>query len=48
MEFIIEHRDVLLLFALSLSEVLALIPKVEANSIFQLVYFKLKKLKPKI
>lgn len=48
MEFIIENRDVLLLFALSLSEVLALIPKVEANSIFQLVYFKLKKLKPKI
>lgn len=45
MEWMIEHRLVLLAFALALSEVLALIPSIKANSIFQLVVGLLKKVK---
>lgn len=45
MEWIFEHQVVLLAFALALSEVLALIPAIKANSIFQLVVELMKKLK---
>lgn len=36
-QFIVEHKAVFLGALLALSEALALIPSVEANSIFQLV-----------
>jgi hypothetical protein len=44
MELIMEHKEEFLLLAFAISECLALIPSVEANSLFQLVYFQLKKL----
>jgi hypothetical protein len=44
MELIIEHKETFLLLAFAISEVLALIPSVKANGLFQLVYFQLKKL----
>lgn len=40
-----EHQVVILAFALALSEVLALIPAIKANSIFQLIVELMKKLK---
>jgi hypothetical protein len=45
MEWMMEHQLVILAFALALSEVLALIPAIKANSIFQLVVELMKKLK---
>lgn len=45
MEWMMEHQVILLAFALALSEVLALIPAIKANSIFQLVVELMKKLK---
>ncbi|MGE3608000.1 MAG: hypothetical protein AB7I27_00330 [Bacteriovoracaceae bacterium] len=45
MEVILDNKEVILLFLLSLSEVLGLSPKIKANSIFQLVVGALKKLK---
>jgi hypothetical protein len=47
MEFLNENKVVLLAFLFSLSEVLALIPSIKSNSVFQLVYNGMKKLKPK-
>lgn len=44
-EVIIANKVVLLGFALALSEVLALIPGVKSNSIFQLIVGALKKVK---
>jgi hypothetical protein len=45
MEWMMEHQVVILAFALALSEVLALIPAIKANSIFQLIVELMKKLK---
>jgi hypothetical protein len=45
MEMIIEHKETFIFLAFAISEVLALIPSVKANGLFQLVYFQLKKLK---
>lgn len=45
MDFLLENKEVFLLLLLSVSEVLALVPNVKANSIFQLVYNQLKKVK---
>ena len=45
-QFITENKAVLLGAALALSELLALIPSVKANSIFQLVFGWLKSSKP--
>lgn len=44
-EVIIANKVVLLGFALALSEVLALIPGVKSNSVFQLIVGALKKVK---
>jgi len=43
MEFIIANKVVLLAFAFALSEVLALVPSIKSNSIFQLAYNGIKK-----
>jgi len=45
MQVIIENKEVILVALLALSEVLALIPSVKANSVFQLVWNGLKKVK---
>lgn len=45
MEVIIANKEIVLLFLLSLSEVLGLIPSIKANSIFGLVVGALKKIK---
>ena len=45
MQFIIEHKEILLGAALAISEILALIPSVKSNSIFQLLFGWLKKSK---
>lgn len=45
--FFAANKVVLLVFALSLSEVLGLIPGIKANSIFQLVVAFIKKISPK-
>ena len=45
MAFIIEHKVVILGALLAMSEVLALIPSVKANSIFELIVDLLAKLK---
>ena len=37
-QFIVEHKAVLLGAALGLSEALALIPGIQANSVFQAIY----------
>lgn len=42
---IVENKEVILVALLAVSEVLAIIPSVKANSIFQLVISGLKKLK---
>ena len=42
---IIENKEVILACLLAVSEVLALIPSVKSNSIFQLVWNALKKAK---
>jgi hypothetical protein len=44
MEIILANQGVILLFLLSLSEVLALIPAIKANSIFQLIVILVKKI----
>ena len=44
MEVILANKVVILTFALAFSEVLALIPAVKANSIFQLVVGVVKKI----
>jgi len=44
MEFIIANKVVLLAFAFALSEVLAIIPSIKANSVFQLAANFLKKI----
>jgi energy-converting hydrogenase Eha subunit E len=44
MEIILANQGVILLFLLSLSEVLALIPSIKANSIFQLIVILIKKI----
>jgi len=41
--FLIAHKEVILMFLLSLSEILALNPKIKANSIFELVVGLVKK-----
>lgn len=41
--FIIEHQIVILAFLLALSELLALIPGIKSNSIFQLIVNGIKK-----
>lgn len=43
MEFIIAHKAEILALLLAVSECLALSKKIEANSIFQLVYSAIKK-----
>ena len=43
MDLIIANKVVILGFLFALSEVLALIPSIESNSIFTLVYNALKK-----
>lgn len=45
MEFLLANKLVILAFALALSELLALIPSVKSNSIFQLISNGIKKLK---
>lgn len=45
MEIIVANKEVILVFFLALSEVLALMPQVKSNSIFQLVFTGLKKIK---
>ena len=45
MEMIIEHKETFIILAFAISECLALIPSIKANSIFQFVYFQLKKFK---
>lgn len=45
MEVIIANKEVILVFLLALSEVLALVPGIKANSIFQLVVNTLEKVK---
>lgn len=45
MAFIQEHWAAIATAALALSEVLALIPSIKANSIFQLIFGWLKKTK---
>ena len=47
MEIILANQGVILLFLLSLSEVLALIPSIKANSIFQLLVILIKKISGK-
>lgn len=47
MEVILQNQVVILALLLSLSEVLALIPSVKANSIFQLAVMLLKKISGK-
>ena len=44
-EFIIAHSEVILVALLALSELLALVPVVKANSVFQLIVNGLKKAK---
>jgi hypothetical protein len=41
--FLLAHKEVILMFLLSLSEVLALSPKIKANSVFELVIGLVKK-----
>ena len=43
MEFIIEHKAALIGLALAISELLAINPKIKANSIFELIVNLLKK-----
>ena len=43
MEVVIENKEVILLFLFALSEVLALIPSIKSNSIFELIANALKK-----
>lgn len=45
MEVILANKEVILVLLISISEVLALIPSVKSNSIFELVVAGLKKLK---
>ena len=45
MEVILANKEIILVFLLALSEVLALIPSIKANSVFQLAVGGLKKLK---
>ncbi len=45
MEVIIQNKEAILVLLLALSEVLALVPSVKSNSVFQLVWNGLKKLK---
>jgi hypothetical protein len=45
MEVIIANKEIVLGLLLALSEALALIPQVKANSVFQLVVGLVKKLK---
>lgn len=45
MKFIIENWELIVVALLAISEVLASIKKVEANSIFQLIIKLLKKIK---
>lgn len=45
LELIIANKEVILVFLLALSEVLALFPGVKSNSIFQLAWAGLKKFK---
>lgn len=47
MEVIVENKVVILGFLFALSEVLALIPAVKSNSVFQLVVNVLKKVSNK-
>lgn len=47
MEIILQNQVVILALLLSLSEVLALIPSVKANSVFQLAVMLLKKISGK-
>lgn len=47
MSFILENKVVILMALLAVSEVLALIPSIKANSIFQLVIDFIKALMPK-
>ena len=42
MEVVINHKEEILVVALAVSEILALIPSIKANSIFQLVVGWLK------
>lgn len=43
MELIMQHQVELLAFLFALSELLALIPNIKSNSVFQLIYNGLKK-----
>lgn len=43
MEIILAHKVEILAFAFALSELLAVIPEVKSNSVFQLVFGLLKK-----
>jgi hypothetical protein len=45
MDVIVANKEVILVFLLALSELLALVPAVKANSVFQLVVNTLKKIK---
>jgi len=42
---IVEHKEVILVALLAVSELLAVIPSVKSNSVFQLVFNGLKKAK---
>lgn len=43
MDVIVSHKAEILLFLFALSEVLALVPSLKANSVFQLIAAALKK-----
>jgi hypothetical protein len=43
MDVIVAHKSEILLFLFALSEILALIPSLKANSVFQLIAVALKK-----
>jgi hypothetical protein len=47
-EWIVLNKEPLLVAGLALSELLALIPAVKSNSIFQAIYNGLKKLREKL
>lgn len=46
MDFILANKVTILAFALALSEILALIPSVKSNSVFELIVNLIKKISP--
>jgi hypothetical protein len=46
--FVVENKLVIVGFLFAASEVLALVPSIKSNSVFQLIYNGLKKIKEKL